>query len=99
MAEMATIVLAGRSFALRPLTLRQLRVVLPAFVRAASLADEPAIDGAIDILAASLGRDHPEMTRDALLELEILPGELAAAVGAVARLSGLVSPGEAQAGG
>ena len=88
---MTTITLGGRRFALRPLTLGQLRQVLPAFGRAAGLAQEEAIDAAIDILAAALTRDHPAIDRVALLDLEIRPAELIAAVDAIARLSGLVA--------
>ncbi len=88
---MTTIVLGGRRFALRPLTLGQLRRVLPAFARAAGLANEAAIDAAIDILAAALERDHPALTRDVLLDIELRPVELIAAVDAIARLSGLVA--------
>jgi hypothetical protein len=88
---MTTITLGGRRFALRPLTLGQLRRVLPAFARAASLAQEEAIDAAIDILAAALERDHAAMTRDVLLDVELRPAELIAAVDAIARLSGLVA--------
>ena len=88
---MTTIALGGRRFALRPLTLGQLRRVLPAFARAAGLANEAAIDAAIDIIAAALERDHPAMTRDVLLDIELRPVELIAAVDAIARLSGLVA--------
>jgi hypothetical protein len=98
---MTVIALAGRSFTLRPLTLGQLRTILPAFARAAGLAREEAIDAAIDILAAALSRDAPEITRAALLDCEMLPAELIAAVDAIARLSGLAAqespPGEAPA--
>ena len=95
---MMEITLAGRRFRLRPLTLGQLRIVLPAFARAAGLAKEEAIDAAIDILAAALSRDTPEMNRAALLQVEILPAELIAAVDAVARLSGLVAQGDGAPG-
>lgn len=99
---MSAITLGGRAFKLRPLTLGQLRVVLPAFARAAGLAREEAIDAAIDIIEAALSRDAPEITRAVLLEAEMLPAELIAAVDTIARLSGLVqqevtAPGEAQA--
>jgi hypothetical protein len=98
---MTVITLAGRSFTLRPLTLGQLRTILPAFARAAGLAREEAVDAAIDILAAALSRDAPEITRAALLDWEMLPAELIAAVDAIARLSGLAAqeppPGEAPA--
>ena len=96
---MTTITLGGRQYALRPLTLGQLRTVLPAFSRAAGLANEDAIDAAIDIVAASLSRDHPALSRETLLGIEATPAELIAAVDAIARLSGLVAeegaaPGE-----
>ncbi len=96
-----TVTLSGRDYAIRPLTLGQLRVVLPAFARAARLNAAEGIDAAIDILAAALARDHATLNRDALLELEMLPAELAAAVARIAELSGLVpkdgAPGEIQA--
>lgn len=88
---MTTITLGGRFYALRPLTLGQLRGVLPAFARAAGLANEEAIDAAADIIAAALTRDHPALTREALLGIETTPAELIAAVDAIARLSGLVA--------
>jgi hypothetical protein len=98
---MTRIKIAGREFTLRPLTLGQLRVILPAFARAAGLAKDDAIDAAVDILVAALSRDTPEMTRAVLLETEMLPAELIAAVDAIAKLSGLVpqgdAPGEARA--
>ena len=98
MTDPVTIRLGDADFAIRPLTLRQLRNVLPAFARAGATSAEDGVDAAIEILAAALSRDHPEITRDALLETEASVQELAAAVTAVARLSGLVAPGEAQAG-
>lgn len=97
-----TITLGARSYSIRPLTLGQLRGVLPAFARAAKLSAADGIDAAIDILAAALARDHAALTRDALLDVEATPTELAAAVAQIAELSGLVpkdgAPGEIQAG-
>lgn len=85
-----TITLGARDYAIRPLTLGQLRVVLPAFARAAKLNAADGIDAAIDILAAALARDHASLTCDALLEFEATPHELASAVARIAELSGLV---------
>ena len=85
-----TISLGARDYTIRPLTLGQLRVVLPAFARAAKLGAADGIDAAIDILAAALARDHAALTRDALLEFEATPHELASAVARIAELSGLV---------
>ncbi len=98
MTEPAIIRLGGIGYAVRPLTLRQLRSVLPAFARAGAIGAEDGVDAAIEILAAALSRDHPEVTRDALLDIEASVQELAVAVTVVAQLSGLVSPGEAPAG-
>jgi len=92
------ITLGGRDFAIRPLTLRQLRDVLPAFARAAGMTSEDGINAAIDIVVAALSRDHGALARDAILDLESTAQELARAVGAIARLSGLVSEGEPAAG-
>ena len=85
-----TITLGARGYSIRPLTLGQLRVVLPAFARAARLSAADGIDAAIDILAAALARDHASLHRDALLEMEATPHELAAAIAQIAELSGLV---------
>jgi hypothetical protein len=98
MTDTTTIHLGGAEFAIRPLTLRQLRSVLPAFARAGAIGAEDGVDAAVEILAAALSRDHPEMTRAALLDTEASVQELAAAVTTVARMSGLVAPGEAGAG-
>ena len=94
-AQETAITLGGRDFVVRPLTLGQLRTILPAFGRAAQLTAEAGVDAAIDIIAATLARDHAGLTRDALLEMEVMPRELASAVGVIARLSGLVEAGEA----
>ena len=98
MTDPVTIRLGGVDYAVRPLTLRQLRSVLPAFARAAAITADDGVDAAIEILAAALSRNHPDVSREMLLETEASVQELAEAVTAVARLSGLVSPGEAEAG-
>jgi len=90
MTAATTITLGARDYAIRPLTLGQLRIVLPAFARAAKLNAAEGVDAAIDILAAALARDHRDLTRDALLDLEATPHELASAVARIAELSGLV---------
>ncbi|HEV2263734.1 MAG TPA: hypothetical protein VGR79_04295 [Stellaceae bacterium] len=98
MSAPVSITLGTRDYTIRPLTLGQLRVVLPAFACAAKLNAVDGIDAAIDILAAALARDHRDLTRDALLELEMLPAELASAVARIAELSGLVPKDAKQAG-
>jgi hypothetical protein len=99
---MATITLAlgGRHFAIRPLTLRQLRDV---GIMVAGVADLPAEAGArerraydqmVEIVSVALRRDAPEMTSDAIYDLEIGLAELQAAHRAILRHSGLVASGE-----
>lgn len=99
MGETTSLVYGGRKFEIRPLTLRQIRDLLPALsVAAEGFGTESGIAACARILAAALGRDHPEMTFDTVLECETSPAEIAAAVNAVIELSGLVPAGEAKAG-
>lgn len=104
-----TITLARKAYPVRPLTLGQLRR-LSIGIRKAPPADpeaaeEWAFDQALDVIAAALERDHPEVTRAALLGLEATLPEMNAASLAILRLSGLVvapkkgdGPGEAAMG-
>ena len=95
---MATITLAGVEYSIRPLTLGQLRIILPAFAKAGALGQEGSMDAAIDIIVAALARDHGEITRALLLDTEMMPHELTAAVGEIARISGLIKPAGDAAG-
>lgn len=101
MRETITIELGGRRFEVAPLTFRQLRAIEQALGRALKPDALPTVDfdAALDILEAALGRFHPEMTREALLDLEGIKPEIVAATRAILRLSGYiereVAPGEA----
>lgn len=95
-----TVALGGRYFAVRPLTLRQLRDV---GVRVAGVADLPAdaaarerraYDQMVEIVSVALRRDSPDMTEDAIYDMEIGLAELQAAHRAILRHSGLVAAGE-----
>ena len=97
MSEPVTITLGGRAFAVRPLTIGQFREIYPAVFKGAGLASEEGYDEAIRCIAGALRRDHPEMTFDALLDLETDIDELSRAFIAIMRLSGL-NMGEASAG-
>lgn len=98
------IVLAGRTYAIRRLTLGQLRRVRPLFLRAGLLtrigpdnkpffptpeAAEEAFGISIDILFETLRRDHG-MTREQIADLEASEEELDTAITTIARTSGLV---------
>lgn len=100
---MTTITLAGRDFKLRPLTLRQLRIIEPAFLRGVGLGDSQAFGEAVSVVDAALSRDYPEMTGDALLDAEITHDEMREAVTRIGEHAGLLrkdgepAPGEAAA--
>jgi len=105
MTDTAEIRLGGRTYAVRPLTFRQLREIEDALGRAFKAGPLTRIDfdAAVDILAAALGRVDPAMTREAILDLEGTKVEIVVATRAVLRLSGYVEReanqlGEAQAG-
>lgn len=92
--------LGGRRWSLEPLTLRQLRVVLPelsAMGKAITNNDLGAmIDHAACALRGALSRHDPEITVDQILDLECSQTELLDAVFAIATASGLTQ-GEALA--
>jgi hypothetical protein len=99
----ACVRLGGQDYRVLPLTLGQLRRILPAFSRAATALSSGALNDAamealIDILHEALSRANPEMTRERLLGIEATLEELAAAQTMIAELSGLIRPGEAVAG-
>jgi hypothetical protein len=71
-----TVTLGARSYTIRPLTLGQLRDVLPAFARAARLNAAEGIDAAIDILAAALRfTPKPKPARASFADLAALAPE------------------------
>ena len=99
MAEQASIPYGGRVFRVRPLTLRQIRDILPALnIAASGFGTAESMQACAVVIAAALGRDHPEMTLDAVLDCETAPSEITGAVNAIVTLSGLVPAGEAPAG-
>src|SRR5689334_24519437 len=79
--DSATIALGGSTFTVRPLTLRQLKVVLPAFTAVQS--GQNPVEAGISILHAALVRDHP-LSRDAIEDMEATMDEITAAVRVVA---------------
>lgn len=99
MAEPKTIRLNGTEFKIRPLKLGQLEVLLPLFSKVGDLTTGNAVGPAIEILAAALKSDHPEMTPEKLRETETGGiGELLTAIGVISEMTGLTALGEARAG-
>src|SRR5712691_10819001 len=87
MAE--TIALGGRQFELRPLKLGQLRHLLDALDDMAGKSGGALIEAAAQIVTVGLAPAHPDLTRDAVLDLEATLDELNAAVAAILRIAGL----------
>jgi hypothetical protein len=103
--EPETITLGGKSWLIRPLTLRQVREFTP--LVAPLVQQTPTDTNGIDLftamIAAALRRDHAADTDpDALLDLEATLPEIRAAQAVILRLSGLaktkeIPEGEVQA--
>ena len=94
-----TIRLGGRDFTLRPPTLGQLRHLLDALDMMTGASGGALIDAAARLVAAGLAAAHPELTVDAVLDLDASLAELNTAVAAILCQAGLspreVDPGEA----
>jgi hypothetical protein len=102
--QKSVLTFGARDYAIRPLTLGQLRAIGIGAARLRSLPADPAAaeaqwyDCMAEIVAAALQRDHPEMTIESVLALETdLPG-LLAANRAILELSGLVKRGDSAPG-
>ena len=94
-----TLILGGRQFTLRPLTLGQLRGVLDALDAMAGKSGGGLIEAAARLVAAGLAPSHPDLNADAVLDLEATVDDLNAAVAAILAAAGLkpqeTPPGEA----
>src|SRR5437879_13852975 len=90
-----TIRLGAREFALRPLTLGQLRHLLDALDAMAGKSGGALIDAAAAVVTAGLAAAHPELTADMVLACETSLAELNAAVAAILTMAGLHPAGEA----
>jgi hypothetical protein len=79
-----------------PLTLGQLRVILPAFTRAGKGGAE-SVEASIDIIHAAASRAEPTLTRDDVASWEATVPDMLTATGKIAVLAGLVTVGETKA--
>lgn len=102
-----TIEMGGRQWTVPPLTLGQLRRLMPKIARLAEIGSaigESEIDMLVDIVAAALARNYPEITAEKLEDLLDL-GNAGVVLNAVLSGSGLTpaggssQPGEASAPG
>ena len=91
-----TIKLGGREFAVRPLTLGQLRHLLDALDEMAGASGGALIDAAAKLVKTGLAAAHPELTVEAVLDCAASLPELNAAVAAILQMAGLHPAGEAR---
>jgi hypothetical protein len=92
------ITLGGRDFAIEPLKLGQLRALLDALDDLSGKTGGAVIDAAARVIQAGLARAMPELTLDAVLELEATMDEVTAAVSVILKIAGLNRPGGADPG-
>lgn len=95
------IMLGGHEYPIEPLKLGQLRALLDALDDLSGKSGAQVVDAAVRVISAGLARTKPEMTVDALLDLEATMDDLTAAVGVILELAGLAqgerSPATGQA--
>ncbi len=95
-----TVTLGGRSFEIRPLKLGQLRHLLDALDDMTGKSGGALIEAAAKVVTAGFTPAQPDLTAEAVLDLEATIEELNAAVAAVLRVAGLTpmeaAPGEAR---
>src|ERR1700693_5789662 len=91
-----SVTLGGRRFDARPLKLGQLRHLLDALEGMTGKSGGALIEAAATVVTAGLAPAHPDLTADAVLDLEATIEQLNAAVAAILRIAGLTPAGEAQ---
>jgi hypothetical protein len=84
-----SVTLGGRSFDARPLKLGQLRHLLDALEGMTGKSGGALIEAAATVVTAGLAPAQPDLTADAVLDLEATLEELNAAVAAILRIAGL----------
>lgn len=90
------VALGGKEFELRPLKLGQLRHLLDALEAMTGKSGGALIEAAASVVASGLVPAHPDLTVDAVLDLEATVEQLNAAVAAVLTMAGLKPAGEAR---
>jgi hypothetical protein len=99
--KQTTITLGGRDFAIEPLKLGQLRALLDALDDLSGKSGGAVVDAAARVIQAGLARAMPDLSLDAVLELEATMDEVTDAVTIILRAAGLSrqegkTPGEAK---
>jgi hypothetical protein len=91
MITKTTITLGGTEYQVRPLTLRQLRLVFPVLgkLRGLDLNNPESTDPVIEAIVTTLKRDYPDVTVDVILDMEITVEQLTTAIRTIGAMSGL----------
>jgi hypothetical protein len=96
------VTIGGRRFAVPPLRLRQIRLLLDALDAMQGRSGGALVEAAARVIHAGLSGDCPELTVEAVLDLPATMDEINAAVAAIIAVAGLVPRGpgarEAQSG-
>ena len=105
-SEYPTVTLAGTHYPVKPLVVKQMRVVVPAMMRLQSLKlstiTEDQITDLVEICYQAVCPCQDKLTRDDFTNLPITPWELLDALPIIASQTGMLkkdaAPGEAPAG-
>lgn len=103
MSDLPTIRLGGKDYPVKPLVLRQLKVIDPAWARLRKdpqMSTPEAWDDAIEIVYQAIAPGcEPPMARAAFLDLPITKGEIYGSLKTIAEQGGMImkepEPGEA----
>jgi hypothetical protein len=90
-----TIALGGTNYAVPPLRLGQLRLLLDALEEMAGKSGGGMVEAAAKIIHAGLLQSNPALTLDDVMALPATLDELTSAVAAIIRVAGLKPAGEA----
>lgn len=105
--EHPTVSLGGTDYPVKPLAIKQMRVVIPAMVRLKGLRietiTEAQIDDLVEIVWQAVRTGQEQLTRDAFGDMPISPLDLMKALPVVAAQTGMAAkkdaePGETPAG-
>ncbi len=105
--DLPKITLGSKDYPVKPLNVRQMRVVIPAMVRLKGVhlgtITEQQIDDLVEIVYQAVYPCQDKLTRDDLMNMSISPLELIKAIPVIALQTGMApkkeaEPGEAPAG-
>ena len=105
--EHPVVSLGGKDYPVKPLAIKQMRVVIPAMIRLKGMRietiTEEQIDALVEIVYQAVYPEQEKLTRDDFANLPITPLELMKSLVVISQQTGMApkkdaEPGEAQAG-